>query len=82
MMKKLKPKDVAKHYDVHEDTVRDWIRSQLLPATDCRRSTAQRPRYRMDEDDLEIFEQRRAASQKTREARQLIKGEESGYVHA
>jgi integrase len=43
---------------------------------------AARPRPKADEDDLEIFEQRRAANQKTREARKLIKGEERGHVHA
>ena len=80
-MKKLTTEDVAKRYQVNPDTVRLWIRSNLMPATDCRRPSATRARYRMDEDDLEIFEQRRAASQKTREARQRVKAAESGAVY-
>jgi hypothetical protein len=69
-MKKLTPQSVAKRYAVHVDTVRDWIRSDLLPATDCSRSTASRPRYRMDENDLAEFERRRSANHKIKDARQ------------
>lgn len=75
-MKTLTPKAVAKMYGVHVDTVRDWIRSKLLPATDCRRSTATRPRYRMDAEDIDQFEQKRTAQRQTIDARQRLQSEE------
>lgn len=75
-MKTLTPKAVAKIYGVHVDTVRDWIKSKLLPATDCRRSTARRPRYRMDADDLRQFEQKRKVQQLILETRQRLKAAE------
>jgi hypothetical protein len=75
-MKKLTPKQVGARYGVNAVTVLDWIKSGLMPATDCSRSTATRKRYLMDEDDLAEFDQRRAAKKRMTEARQRVKAAE------
>ena len=80
-MKKLTPKQVGERYGVNPVTVLDWIRSGLMPATDCSRSTATRKRYRMDEDDIEEFDRRRAAKKRMTEGRQRAKATESAVQY-
>ncbi len=78
----MTPKQVGKIYGVTEVTVLDWIRAELMPATDCSRSTASRRRYRMNAEDLAEFERRRSAKRKIEDARQRAAIAERTGVHA
>jgi len=57
--RKYTPPQVARILAVAPETVIAWIRSGELDAINVAKSTARRPRYRIDIDDLKRFEQRR-----------------------
>lgn len=59
--KGLTPPEVASLYGVEPAKVIAWIRAGELPAVNlATRPDARRPRYRIREADLDVFEQRRA----------------------
>jgi hypothetical protein len=51
---------IAKRYRVKEDTVRAWIKANLLPAVDVSNPASQRPLWRVSEADLIEFRKRRS----------------------
>jgi hypothetical protein len=57
--RKLTPPDVAAIYGVSPDKVLAWIRSGELRAINAATSQSGRPRYLVDLDDLNSFEERR-----------------------
>lgn len=55
--------EFADHLGVHIQTVRDWIRSGQLAATNVSRNpSSRRPRYRITQKAAEAFEATRTAS--------------------
>lgn len=56
-MEHLTVTDIAKELRVHPETVRKWIRSGELPATNI--GPEHRPVYRVTRQDFEAFLQRR-----------------------
>ncbi|HEV8001608.1 MAG TPA: helix-turn-helix domain-containing protein [Planctomycetaceae bacterium] len=64
--RKLTPPQVAARLAVGVDKVRHWIASGELPAIDVARKIGGRPRFRVDVNDLEAFEQRRLVQPQTR----------------
>jgi hypothetical protein len=59
--RKLTPPEIARRYGIHPLKVLGWIRSGELRAVNVAASPLKRPRWRVDERDLEVFEQRRTA---------------------
>ena len=56
---RLSPKQVAARINVSVRLVRDLITSGTLPAVDVSRPGSRKPRYRVSEADLTVFESRR-----------------------
>lgn len=66
----LTPPEVASLYGVEPAKVIAWIRSGELPAINlATRADAKRPRYRIREADLDVFEQVRLAKRPPRSTR-------------
>lgn len=60
-MKKFSPRQIADAYGVHPDKVTGWIRSGELRAMNVsNRTGGTKPRYRVDQKDLDDFERRRS----------------------
>jgi hypothetical protein len=57
----LTPPIVARRYGVKPDKVLQWIRSGELPAVNVAASPIGRPRWRITEADIIVFEDRRRA---------------------
>lgn len=60
MGKRYGPDWVAKLLGVSKGTVIGWCKDGTMPAVNVARAAAKRARYRMSEEDIETFEQRRA----------------------
>jgi excisionase family DNA binding protein len=58
----LTPPQVAKRLGVSPDKILDWIRKGELHATNVATTRAGRPRYRISEEDLTIFQRTRQPS--------------------
>ena len=56
---RLTPADVAQRLNCSTRLVRDLIISGTLPAVDVSRPGSRKPRYRVSETDILVFEQRR-----------------------
>jgi len=69
------PKEVAAFLDVKVDSVLDWIAAGELPASDCSRPGSRKPRWKILEDDLDAFLQRRkkVPTPKPRRRRRRVK---------
>ena len=59
MGKRYGPDWVAKLLGVSKGTVIGWCKDGTMPAVNVARASAKRARYRMSEEDIETFEQRR-----------------------
>lgn len=59
----LTPSQLAKEIGTSVDTVLAWIHSKQLIATDVSRSAGERPRWRIDRNDLAGFLNRRRTEQ-------------------
>jgi excisionase family DNA binding protein len=60
LKKKFTPPEVAARYGVGRDKVLGWIKSGELRAINAAAKPGGRPRYLIDQEDLVLFEQRRA----------------------
>jgi len=69
--KKITPPQLADRYGISPDKVLVWIRSGELRAIDASTKRGGRPRFLIDESDIEDFEKRRAVvpAVRTRPAR-------------
>lgn len=54
------PDQVARRYGVSKGTVITWCESGVMPAVNVASPTAKRKRYRMSEEDMEVFDGRRS----------------------
>jgi excisionase family DNA binding protein len=77
---KLTPPQVAQRLRVSPDKVLLWIREGELKAVNVVAKLGGRPRYRVDQRDLEDFERRRAATPAARRPRRKAKPEPEGWV--
>lgn len=59
MVKRYAPDWVAKLYGVTKGTVIGWCKDGTMPAVNVARASAKLARYRMSEEDLETFNNRR-----------------------
>lgn len=59
MQRRYSPDHVGKIYGVTKQTVIGWCEDGTMPAVNVARASATRKRYRMSEDDMEIFNNRR-----------------------
>ena len=57
----ITPPELAKRYGVSPDKVLGWIRNGELRAINVATKPGGRPRWRISESDIELFEVRRAA---------------------
>ena len=60
MQKRHTPDYVGKIYGVTKQTVITWCESGLMPAVNVASPAAKRKRWRMSEEDMETFDDRRA----------------------
>jgi excisionase family DNA binding protein len=58
--RKLTPPEVAELWGISLNSIMTWIRNGELRAINVAKIVGGRPRYRIDVDDLENFERRRA----------------------
>ena len=73
----ITPPELAKRYRVNVDKILAWIRSGELPAINIASKPGGRPRWRIRESDIELFEARRSAvapAKKTRRRRRRSPG--------
>lgn len=68
-LRTLSPPAVAKLLGTDPETVRVWIRSGKLPASNFAKPGAKRPRFRCSEDDLLVFQERRRVKPPPKPAR-------------
>jgi len=59
MLKRYAPDYVAKLFGVTKGTVIGWCQDGTMPAVNVARASARRKRWRMTDDDIATFEQRR-----------------------
>jgi len=59
MERRYSPEHIAKLFGVTKGTVIGWCKDGTMPAVNVARASAKRARYRMSEEDIETFEQRR-----------------------
>lgn len=59
---KVTPPQLAKRYHVDPSKIVGWIKSGELPAVNLATRTTGRPRWAIDEADVELFELRRSAT--------------------
>ena len=83
MGKRYGPDWVAKLLGVSKGTVIGWCKDGTMPAVNVARAAAKRARYRMSEEDIETFEQRRgnkpAATPETKSSRRTIQRPTKDY---
>lgn len=76
MGKRYGPDWVGKLLGVSKGTVIGWCKDGTMPAVNVARASAKRARYRMSEEDIETFEQRRgnkpAATPEAKSSRRTI----------
>lgn len=60
MERRFTPEQVARHFGVSKGTVIGWCEAGLMPAVNVASPTAVRKRWRMSEDDIDTFRERRA----------------------
>lgn len=60
MQRRHTPDAVARRFGVAKATVISWCQSGLMPAVNVASPTAHRKRWRMSDEDIEVFEVRRA----------------------
>lgn len=60
MQRRFSPDHVARHFGVTKGTVIRWCESGVMPAVNVATPSASRKRWRMSEEDIEVFESRRA----------------------
>ena len=63
MQRRYTPEHVAKVFGVTKGTVIGWCEDGTMPAVNVARESATRKRWRMSEEDVETFQQRRANRQ-------------------
>ena len=56
----LTPPTIAKRFGVKADTVRSWIHAGELPAINVAPSGSKKPSFRVSDEALKAFEQRRS----------------------
>ncbi|MEQ9408431.1 MAG: helix-turn-helix domain-containing protein [Fuerstiella sp.] len=61
--RKYTPRDVGHRFGVNPATVIVWCESGLMPAVNVARPGATRQRWRMSEQDIAVFQQRRENGQ-------------------
>lgn len=59
MVRRLTPQQVSRLYGVAKSTVIGWCESGAMPAVNVASESAVRKRWRMSEDDLQVFDSRR-----------------------
>jgi hypothetical protein len=59
---KVSPPELARRYKVDPSKIIGWIKSGELPAVNLATRSTGRPRYAIDERDIELFELRRSAT--------------------
>lgn len=59
MLERKSPESIAKLYGVARSTVNEWIRAGVMPAVNVASPKAKRHRWRISEEDIATFEQRR-----------------------
>ena len=59
MVRRHAPDFVAKLFGVSKGTVIGWCKDGTMPAVNVARASAKRARYRMSEEDIETFNNRR-----------------------
>jgi excisionase family DNA binding protein len=59
MLERKSPESIAKLYGVARSTVNEWIRAGVMPAVNVASPKAKRRRWRISEEDIATFEQRR-----------------------
>ena len=83
MGKRYGPDWVAKLLGVSKGTVIGWCKDGTMPAVNVARAAAKRARYRMSEEDIETFEQRRgnkpAATPEAKSSRRTIQRPKKDY---
>ncbi len=77
------PDQVARLYGVSKSTVITWCESGLMPAVNVASPTAERKRWRMAEEDMQTFDDRRAnkpvAVKETKSSRRTIQRPTKDY---
>ena len=63
MERRNTPEKVASQFGVSRTTVIEWCEAGVMPAVNVASPSARRKRWRMSEDDIEVFEERRANRQ-------------------
>jgi excisionase family DNA binding protein len=76
----LTPPQLARLLGVSPDKILAWIGAGELKAINVATKVGCRPRYRIDQRDLEDFERRRAAGPTARQTRGKAKPQPGGWV--
>lgn len=77
---KATPPEIAARFGVDVSKVHAWIKSGELKAFNAATRVGQRPRYLVDETDLEAFELARAVVPATKQVRRKKKPLPAGFV--